>query len=340
MRYAGRLACLVALLGACAPGGRAPPPASPGAPSAAPPPAVQRLTVAFSSVSFAQIALPVAQETGIFERNGLAVDLVLGPNGLPALIAGEVQMAVASAEDAALARLGGADVVMVGVLVPYLQHKFMVRPEIQTAADLRDRPVGVSKRGTLTHTVARLAAKRGGLDPERDLTIIELGGVDKALAALTAGSIYGSSFSPPNTDLAEQQGAHVLYDFRAERIEYPAAVVIVLREWADRHEGAVIAFLRSLAEAVQRVHTQPDEVAAVFARWAKTGDEAGRAAVVQAHEAVALKMLPTAEGIRRVLETVADQVPAAATAEPTRFFDDRYIQRLEQEGLYARLAVP
>ena len=64
-----------------------------------------------------------------------------------------------------------------------LLGKFLARPEIQSGADLRGRPVGVSKRGSLTHTVARRAAKRGGLGPERDVTIIELGDTAAQLAA-------------------------------------------------------------------------------------------------------------------------------------------------------------
>jgi NitT/TauT family transport system substrate-binding protein len=321
--------------------GCAPPPVAPAqAPSGAAtttPAGPRKLTVSFSSISFAQLVLPVAQETGLFAQHGLDVELLLGSTGLPALIAGEVQMVVGSTEDALLANLGGSDVIVTAALVPLLQHKFMVRPEIQTAADLRDKPVGVGKRGTLTHTVARMAAERGGLDPDRDLTIIELGTPDKQLAALAAGSVFGASASPPNTDVAERNGAHVLYDFAAERIPYPAASVMVGRTWAAQNEATLLAFLRAIAEAEHLIHTQPEQAAAIYAQWAKTGDEAAATAVALAREAVPIKMLPTAPGIRRVLDTVATQNPAARDNDPARFFEDRYIQALEREGLYTRL---
>ena len=333
----GLLVLGTSVLASCAPGRSTTAADTAGAPNAGVAAAPRKLNVSFSSISFAQLALPLAQEVGLFGKHGLDVELVLGPNGIPALIAGEVQIVVASVEDAVLANLGGVDLITTASLVPYLQHKFMVRPEIQTMADLRDRPVGVSKPSTLTHTVARMAAKRGGLDPDRDLTVIELGTADKQLAALAAGSIFGASASPPNTDVAEQNGAHVLYDFRAEKIEYPAASVIVSRAWAAREEAAMLAFLRALAEAEHMVHTRPEYAAEVYARWAKTGDEAAAIAVQIAREAVPIKMLPTAPGIKLVQETVADQMPSAATADTARFFDDRYIRQLEQEGFYSRL---
>ncbi|HEY7066525.1 MAG TPA: ABC transporter substrate-binding protein [Chloroflexota bacterium] len=339
-KRAGRLLVLLVVaavvLAGCAPA-QAPPAQAPGATAVAPTASPRKLTVAFSSVSFAQLVLPVAAETGIFAQHGLAVELLLGSTGMPALIADEVQAFVGSTEDALLANLGGSDVVVVATLVPYLQHKFMVRPEIQTAADLKDKPVGVSRRGTLTHTVARMAAERGGLDPERDLTIVELGTADKQIAALAAGSVYGTSASPPNTDVAERNGAHVLYDFAAERIPYASASVIVDRAWAARNETTLLAFLRALAEAEHLIHTRPEEGAAVYARWAKTGDDAAAGAVALARDAAPVKMLPTAAGMQRVLETVAAQNPAATGSDPARFFDDRYIQQLDREGVYARL---
>lgn len=332
---------LVGFLGAsCAPAqtrsGPASAPSGDGAPAAAAP--VVPLKIAFSAMSFAQMALPVALDTGIFQKYGLDVELSFGPNGIPALIAGEVPVSVGSVEDVITADLSGADLIVVAAMVPYLGHKFLVRPEIQAPADLRGKVIGLSKRGTLSETVARMAAQRAGLDPERDWTMIELGTPDKQVAAMAAGSVVASNFSPPNSDVVEANGARVLYDFRAEQIEYPAAAVTLTRAWAARNEATVLNLLRAIAEAVQLAYDQPDRVAEIYARWAQTGAAAGKTAVATMQESVPVKSLPTAQGIRRIQETVAQQVPAAATADPARFYDDRYVRQLDQEGFYARLA--
>jgi NitT/TauT family transport system substrate-binding protein len=318
------------LLAAC--GGAAQPAAAPAS-SAAP----AKLVMSYSSVSYAQIALPVALETGIFAKNGLEAEFIFGPNGVPALIAGEVQATVTSTEELVSADLAGADLVSIATMVPYLQHKLMVRPEIKTMADVKGKPVGVTKRGTITDTVLRMAAQRGGLDPNKDLQIIELGTADKQLAALTAGAIYASSFSPPNTDVAEKQGAHVLYDFPKEHIEYPVAQLMVNRQWAGKNEAATLGLLRSLAQAVALTRTQPAQVASIYAKWAKTGDDAAKIAVSLASEQVPVDMIPTASGMKAVLDTVAEKLPAAASASPSKFFDDSYIKKLEAQGFYANM---
>ena len=308
-----------------------------GQPAATPTPAVQHIKIAISSASYAQIAAPVAQETGIFRKNGIEAEFVFGPNGTSALIAGEVQASMGATEEIVTADEGGANLESVASLVPYLQHVVMARPEIKTVADLKDKPVGVTKRGSLPDTVIRMALRQAGLDPDHDVQIVELGTTDKQIAALSVGAIYAASFSPPNDAVAASQGAHVLVDFRSQHIPFPAAQVVVRRDWAAKNDATVMALLRSLAEAEQVVRTQPDRVAQIYAAWAKTGPDAAKQAVVQATEAVPVEMLPTVDGMRAVQQVVALQIPSAGTADPRKYFDDQYILRLEKEGLYSRL---
>ncbi len=318
---------LALLLAACG-GAQQAPPASSGP---------VKLKVAYSSISYAQIAMPVAKETGIFDKNGLDVDFVFGPNGIPAMLSGEVQFSVGSTEEIILADLGGADLVTIATMVPYLQHKLMVRPEIKTVSDLKGKPVGITKRGTITETVVRMSAKRGGLDPDKDFQMIELGTADKQIAALAAGSVFAGSFSPPNTDVAESQGAHVLFDYPKERIEYPVAQVVAQRPWLARNQATALALLRSIAQATALTRTQPDTVAAIYAKWAKTGDDAAKIAVNLARDQVPVRMLPTSNGIQAVIETVAQTNPNASATDPSRYFDDSLIKKLDAEGFYAGL---
>jgi NitT/TauT family transport system substrate-binding protein len=336
---------LGSLLATCTPPpARAPTPAdgavaeaASASPASLPPAPLQKLSIMGSNITYAQFAFPLAREAGLFERYGLDVDVTFGPRTVAALLSGDVQLAT-GAEDVIVANLGGSDTIIIAVMVPYIQHRVMVRPEIRTMADLRDKAVGVSKRGTLPYTVLSLAARRNGLEIDRDLIVMEVGDTATQIAALVSGNIHALALVPPATDIvAERAGAYALYDFSREGIEYAVASVATTREWAARNEAAVLNVLRALAEAIYLVHTRPAYAAEVFAQWAKTDLEAGRTAVALAQEIVALKMLPTTEGIGRVLETVSYNVPAAATADPTRFFDDRYIRQLEAEGFYERL---
>ena len=343
------VACLLAGCAAPSPASRAPTPAgnaAPGEPAGsaptqqqappAEPPSLQKVTAMGSNITFAQIALPVAKEAGLFEKHGLDAEIAFGQRGVPALIAGEIQFATGG-DDVIVANLNGANLAIIATMVPYVQHKFMVRPDIQTAADLKDKPVGVSRRGSYPHNLARMVARRGGLDPERDLLIVEIPDTSSVIAALSSGAVVGAPIVPPFTDIAEANGARVLYDFAPEKMEYAVASLLADRGWAARNEPAVLGFLKAIAEAEQMVHTEPEFVTDVYTRWTKTSADSAAAAVALAGRVIPIKMLPTRKAVERVMEVAAEQVPAAATADPGQFYDDRYIQRLDREGFYTRL---
>jgi NitT/TauT family transport system substrate-binding protein len=297
----------------------------------------QHIVIGYSSAAPTMMPVQIANATGAYLRNGLDPEFIFGPDGIKGVISGDIQATVTSTEEVINADTGGADLQIVAVMQPNVGQDFLVRPEIKTMADLKGKPVGITRRGTVTETVARMAARDGGLNPDRDLQLVELGSADKELAAMTAGALFGASFSHPNSDIAISQGAHVLYAYTTKKIPYPAAVVIVSKEWAQKNKPAVLALLRSLGEAVSTIQTQPEEAAKIFGQWAKTDDDNAKLAVELATSMIPLKMYPIPEGIKAVQAVVAERNPAVAQIDPARFYDDSYVKQLDSEGFYDKL---
>jgi NitT/TauT family transport system substrate-binding protein len=306
-----------------------------GSAASAPPATIK---IAHSSTGATMMPIEIARASGAYARNGLSVQAVQMPNGVTALVAGDVQASVTSTEDIISADLGGADLVIVGVMLPYIGQDLIARPEIKTMSDLKGRPIGVTKRATVGETVVRLAAKDGGLDPDKDLQLIELGSADKEVVALQAGSIFAASLSRPTSDMAVSQGNHVLYNLTDKKIPYPASDITVQRSWAQKNPQLVTAILRSMAEAVRTIETQPQFTSEAYSKWAKSDADASKLAVELATSYIPLEMTPTVDGIKAVLPNVAEQVPAAATADPSRFIDDSYVKQLTSQGYYSKLA--
>jgi ABC-type nitrate/sulfonate/bicarbonate transport system substrate-binding protein len=307
-------------------------PAAAPASSAAP----QKIKVYEGLVSFAQLPLPLAQEAGLFRKNGLDAEFTFGQGGVKALLAGEFQVAVSSPEEVVLANAGGANLVIVGALMPYLLHYFVVRPEIKAGADLKNKPMGVSKRGTVGETILDLVAKRNGLDPVHDFQLVELNTPDNQVTGLIAGSIYGTDLVPPQAQIAERQGMRIMYDFVAEHLEYPSPAIIVTRDWAAKNEPAILALLRGAAEAVQLYHTRPEVVTQAFQKLAKSDEALAKQALDLGQKNLTYKMLPTASGMRFVMNEIAAQQPAAAGMDPNQFIDDSYVKKLDQQGFYTQ----
>src|SRR5581483_1794346 len=127
------LGVLLSMLLAGCGGASASQPAASGSPSAPP----QSIKIAHSSTGATMMPIQIAQASGAYAANGLSVEPILGPNGITALIAGDVQAAVTSTEDIISADLGGADLIIVGVMLPYIGQDVIARPEIKSMADLK-----------------------------------------------------------------------------------------------------------------------------------------------------------------------------------------------------------
>ena len=103
-------------------------------------PAAEKLRISYSGPSISNALLWVTQEGKLFEKNGLDVEVLYlaGPLGQSALMAGETQFAVYTGLLMTPARLQGADVVMVASFLDHLLSRLVVRPDIKSAADLKE----------------------------------------------------------------------------------------------------------------------------------------------------------------------------------------------------------
>src|SRR6266568_9501674 len=131
-----------------------------------------RLNLGYSSISGSQAILRVIKDAGIFQKNGLDVSLVLitGGSGIvQALIAGDLPVAVVSGEPSIVARLQGADTVILGGLINIIDFSIIAAPEIKKAQDLKGKKLAVSRFGSSTDFVVRYALEKWGLIPDRDV---------------------------------------------------------------------------------------------------------------------------------------------------------------------------
>ena len=104
-----------------------------------------RFRVSYGSLSVSQVVLPLGARAGIFQKNGLAIEpIYIGGRSVSALISGDVQFGIMGGPPAILARIGGADVVMIAGLNG-LDQILVAVPAVKRAADLIGKRVGISR---------------------------------------------------------------------------------------------------------------------------------------------------------------------------------------------------
>src|SRR5919109_2955535 len=212
-----------------------------------------RLNLGYSSISGSQAILRVIKDAGIFSKSGLDVSLVLiagGSGMIQALIAGDLPVAVVSGEPAILARLQGADTVILGGLVNIIDFSIITAPEIKKPQELIGKKLAVSRFGSSTDFVIRYALEKWGLVPDRDVAILQTGSQPARLAALRSGAVNGTIVGPPADIIARKAGFNELATPEQLNLAYPNTSIVSTASNVARNEDLIRRTMRAIVEGI------------------------------------------------------------------------------------------
>lgn len=305
-----------------------------GSPASGGEPSLHALRTAYSAISGTQTGLWVAVEAGDFRREGLQVQLIYiagAARVAQAMIAGDVQLATAGGEGVVAANAGGADLVYFGGIINVPAFGLVVSPRIRGVADLRGRRMGITRFGASTDFTLRYALKRWGLEPQKDVTVLQLGGQPEILAALTAGHIDGGVFAEPFTTRAVRAGNTLLRDLGKEGIEFVHLGLVTRRAFLRSQEAVVERFLKGYTRGVHRVFQDRETALRVLAKYTRATDpEALAAAYRYATSYIQRVPHPTLKGIQLVIDE--SPYPGARGMKAEQFVDTTVLRRLEDSG--------
>ena len=300
-----------------------------------------RLAMGYSSASGVFAGLWVAQEGGIFEKYDIDSHLVLIASGslmVQAMLGGDLPIAGAAGSAAVDASLGGADIVMFGSMVKVPAFYIMALPDIKTIDDLRGKAVGVTRFGSSTDFTIRYVLRKHGLEPGRDVTLIQTGDLFAAAAMLRTKAIVAAPFSSPANLRAEEAGAKVLMNMGKAGVYFPHDAFMARRSFINANGDLTRRFLKAYGEAVYRLFTDKELSRRAIAKYGRASDAKTQDAVYQyALDYVDKIPYNTREGIQEVLNQIAPRNAKAKTAKPEEFYDDRFVKELETQGFYKQL---
>jgi len=300
-----------------------------------------RLAIGYSSASGVFAALWVAQEGRIFEKYDIDSHLVLIASGslmVQAMLGGDLPVAAAAGSAAVDASLGGADLIMFGSLVKVPAFYIMALPEIKTIDDLRGKAVGVTRFGSSTDFTMRYVLRKQGLEPGRDVTLIQTGDLFAAVTMLRTGAIVAAPFSSPANLRAEEVGAKVILNMGKAGVFFPHDAFMARRSFINANEDLMRRFLKAYSEGVYRLFTDRELSRRAISKYGRAND----AKTIDAVHRYALDYVDkipynTREGVQEVLIQAAARNPKAKEARPESFYDDRFVKELDSQGFYKQL---
>jgi NitT/TauT family transport system substrate-binding protein len=299
--------------------------------------AADKIRLGYSGLAPATAMLWVTQEGRLFEKNGLAPDVLFLRNNLgqSALIAGEIEMCSYSASLLAPARLQGVDLVMIVSFQQKLNYRLVVRPDIRTVADLKGKVLGVTRYGTVNDSTMRLLLSKLGLNPDKDVTLIQVGDSAPVVAtSLIAGKTFdGALLQPPFYNKTVDAGFRVFANMEEMDIPFQQAGLNTTQRYIAKNPDMVRRVVKSIIEGVHLIRTNPTVAKRAISRYMQIKDEKVLEDSYQNLKSTAeIKPYPSAEGFKTILDDFAKKLPAARTANPRDFIDARFIQELDKSG--------
>ncbi|HZH83952.1 MAG TPA: ABC transporter substrate-binding protein [Phototrophicaceae bacterium] len=283
----------------------------------------------------------LAQETGLWKKHGVDVKLLSFESGSTlAQVArsGEIKIAINSGPTTVASRAQGADAIIIASAVNTLPYSLVTAKGISNWDQLKGKKVGVSRFGSGTDTAIRLVCKKFGLDPAKDLIILQGGTQPTRLQALTAGALDATLLSPPLDFVAKKQGWFILVNIAQLGIPYPQLVIETTDRLNRENPKLVKGFLKGFVEAIYYGARYKDETKKVIKKNLKISDPEILDATYESFIKVTdYSAEPNLEGIRNAIDEVALRVPAVKSKSPKEFIDLRFLKELQSEKFFKRL---
>ncbi|HEU4343601.1 MAG TPA: ABC transporter substrate-binding protein [Candidatus Binatia bacterium] len=301
--------------------------------------AQRKTRINWTAVTGAQSGMFMAQQEGLFKKNGLDVELIHIPSSsraIQAILAGEIAFSFMDGNNQAQANLKGANLALIAGATNRMVFSLMAKPEIQKITDLKGKKIGITRVGSSTHTSALYALGQAGLKPA-DYQILPLMEVPNIYTALVAGQIDAGVVSPPTNSRARKSGFRELMNLAKEGPEYVSVAVGTSRGYLNANEEIARRVVRSYAEGVYLFKTNKAAAVKMIQNQLKVKDtEIQEDTYNQFRQYLEYPPYVSRKGMEAVFADVSETNPAAKSANPDSFMDMRFVLELEKEGFFKK----
>lgn len=333
---------LIGLLAACSalPSESEPTSVAASAPVATSTAGLAPVTACYSQKSATQAAIWYALEKGLFKKYGLDVDLVSmggGSKAAAALISEDADFCTMASPSVVNAVVAGEDLVMTTSFYDRVIYFILVSPEISNPEDLKGKKIGTGISGGAQNTMTSIGLASLGLDPQKDLDIVEFSEESERIAALESGQLDGLLTYPPYSFMLQDRGYKVLLDLSTLDVPYQGAGVVTRRSFIEDNRDVVLRFNQAIWAAILGMKQDQPGALEVIAKYMAYDLVKDHDLLLQTYEILIKQNLlerpfPSLPGFQSILEEAELQNQDAADFKPENMVDLGILEELEKNG--------
>jgi NitT/TauT family transport system substrate-binding protein len=225
-----------------------------------PAPAQERMRIGLTSLAPTTLPVWVAKRQGFFKAENLFVEPIVFTSGTinsQAALAGEIDIALGSGTEVFTIRLAGEDARFFFGISNFMPFKLYVNPAIKTPKELKGKKLAVSRFGAQSDFLTRHAIAKLGLDPSKDVTILQIGSTPARYAALKSGSVDGTIMWFPVTLIATNEGYRMLADLNDIITDWPYLGYYAMARVLNKQRDKVMRYLKAHVKALEWLRDNP-----------------------------------------------------------------------------------
>src|ERR1041385_2236482 len=198
----------------------------------------EHVRIGYPSPSANFYPLFATKEANLFEKDGFEPEMIYvqGVQLIAVQVAGQLDFSSGSGLVFLQASTEGSDLIMLASSNDSQPMKLMVHSGIAGPKDLKGRTIAVTRFGSLTDLLLRPMLKNWGLDPQKDVKLLQIGRLPDMVLAIAQKKVDGGVISFPNSLQAEKMGVKTFLDFYASGLDIPSTTIVASRKYAVSHQ--------------------------------------------------------------------------------------------------------
>jgi NitT/TauT family transport system substrate-binding protein len=274
-----------------------------------------------------------SHKQGFFKKQALDMTMIYVPSGVLAaqtVVSGSALIANNSVSDVLNAIAAGAPLKILTVNIDRFQHLFVARPGINSPKDMKGKKVAVSRYGAFSDIETRFLIRQWGMDPDRDVQILQIGNSAARSAALISGGVDGAVVTPSFVPVARNAGLNVIFDLSTIKTRF-ANIGLMAQDKLIRDQPLLVkGAVAGLVHGIKFWKSNPDVAKAYLKQIHKVSAADLDIIYEDGSKNVRSEPTPDLDGIQTAWESIPE-LKARGPVDFKKFVDARFIEEVLRE---------
>lgn len=285
------------------------------------------LKFVYSGTGGSTDVIKFSNEGGNFKKRGVELTMIYVTSGVitaQTVVSGTAAAAAGTITDMLRALAAGAAMKITMVTTDRFDSLFVGRSGISNPAELRGKKVAVSRYGSFSDIQTRFVIRQFGLEPDRDVQIVQVGNTSARAAALLGGAIDGALMSPSFIPVVQRNGLSVLFDLSTLPNRFAVIGLVVNSRLIDEQPHLVKALVAGYIDGIRAWRNNPVSAKAYLKKSYKTSDAEVDTVYAEINRFLLLEPSPNLEAIRNTWDSMPE-LRSRKDVDLNKFVDARFV---------------